>query len=724
MAVSGTWLRKRYELLRELGRSTASVTHLAHDHERDRPCVVKVVSLQRAIDATAQELFEREAAVLARLEHPRIPRFFDYFSEEEGDELRVVLVQQHVPGTDLARLVASGRPFSEADVVRIGVELCAILEYLHGLEPPVLHRDVKPSNVLLDEAGAAWLVDFGAVRDTLQREPVLGPGGPTGVGTFGYMPLERAQGAAVPAADVSALAATLVFVLARREPWELGLRGRAVDLRPLAVSPGLRAVLERALEPDGRRRTPSARALREQLESVRRRPKPGPMRSAAALALTAGVTAAALFVAGDRRPTPLDPLGLGPGPGQPAGRIAVDRLPIQAQAADEVELAIEARKAGQRPLATPNPASRRAGLAFEATPEPIVPIDPGRLVERERQRDFDVFRFTGPMAALALFDVEVGGGRVWVATSRGLLEHDPARDLWRLHGRAAGLPGERLNQIAWVAGQVVVAASEVSRSGVVDLRGIHAFDPTVDRFRPLEVGSPSVWVLSGEGDRLWIGRGSGAEVRTLSATGRPLLEASPARSFARAAGQLQHDDVYRIFVRPESVWFTSMGEYVRDPEQKDGAFVGGGVALWDRATGRFRRWGVEAGLADGYGAAIAADEREAWVTHFGDERGVSRLDRASGRWQAFHQAANGERLGGISIALTPRHAWIGGQRGLLRVDRATLEARRYGDGLPGHILYGMTQGLGALWVTVYGSSSRGAEGWRTQAGLVRIPLQR
>ncbi|MCL4818825.1 MAG: hypothetical protein KJ067_06775 [Vicinamibacteria bacterium] len=465
--------------------------------------------------------------------------------------------------------------------------------------------------------------------------------------------------------------------------------------------------------------------MREPLESVLR-PKPSLMRSVAALALTAGVVAVALFVVVARRPAPPEPIGQGPGSGRQAGRIAVDGPPSQARTPDDAEFATDAQRAQHRPLATPtpNPTPRRAAVALEATPEPAVPVGPSRPVERERQPDFDVFRFTGPMAALALFDVEVGGGRVWVATSRGLLEHDPARDLWRLHGRAAGLPGERLTQIAWVAGQVVVAASEVTRSGVNELRGIHAFDPTVDRFRPLEAESPSVWVLSGEGDSLWIGHGKGAEVRTLSAAGRPLLEASPARSFTRAAGQLQHDGVYRILVRPESVWFTSMGEYVRDPEQKDGAFVGGGVALWDRATGRFQRWGVEAGLADGYGAAIAADEREAWLTHFRDDRGVSRLDRVSGRWQAFHQSVNGERLGGLSIALTPRHAWIGGQRGLQRVDRATLEARRYGDGLPGHILYGMAQGLGALWVTVYGSSSRGAEGWRTQAGLVRIPLQR
>lgn len=427
---------------------------------------------------------------------------------------------------------------------------------------------------------------------------------------------------------------------------------------------------------------------------------------------------------GARAAGQFEPLELGPRPGQDPGRVAVDALRIHARALGDAELAAEARTTHVRPLSTPTPLPQRAAAALEATPEPIVPADASRLVSREVQPDFEVLRFTGPMAALELFDVEVGGGRVWVATSRGLLEHDPARGMWRLHGRAAGLPGERLTQIAWVAGRVVVAASEVTRPGVAELRGIHAFDPTVDRFSPLEIGSPSVWELSGEGDSLWIGRGSGAEARALAPLGKPLLEASPVRSFTRAAGQLQHQDVYRILVRPESVWFTSMGEFVRDADGKDGAFVGGGLAMWDRAADRFHRWGVEAGLADGYGAAIAADEREAWLTHFRDERGVSRLDRASGRWQAFHQSSNGERLGGIAIALTPRHAWIGSQRGLLRVDRDTMAARRYGEGLPGHILYGIAEGFGALWVTVYGTSSRGAEGWRTQAGLVRIPLAR
>jgi WD40 repeat protein len=269
----GQVLKQRYELLHELGRGAFAVTHLARDRVTGQHCVAKLLSFTRERSPRALELFEREARVLANLRHPRVPRFVEFFTEETADDVVAVLVQEHLEGADLARRVRDRGPCSEAEAIAIGRQVAAILEHLHGFRPPILHRDVKPSNVLLAPDGSAWLIDFGAVRDTLLHDPLLVPGGPTVVGTFGYMAPEQFQGEAAPASDVYGLAATLTYALSGLEPWELDKQEMRPVLRPrIPASEPLLRVLERALDPDPRRRYASARAFREGLETVADRP--------------------------------------------------------------------------------------------------------------------------------------------------------------------------------------------------------------------------------------------------------------------------------------------------------------------------------------------------------------------------------------------------------------------------------------------------------------------
>jgi serine/threonine protein kinase len=133
------------------------------------------------------DLFEREARLLRSLSHPGIPSFVDAFNLDTPTDRMYTLVQRLAPGDTLQALVDSGawRP-DEAEIERIAASMLDILGYLHGLRPPVVHRDVKPSNVLYDRAsGRVTLVDFGAVRDTFVD-------GSTMIGTFGYMPPEQA----------------------------------------------------------------------------------------------------------------------------------------------------------------------------------------------------------------------------------------------------------------------------------------------------------------------------------------------------------------------------------------------------------------------------------------------------------------------------------------------------------------------------------------------------
>src|SRR4029077_17032967 len=133
------------------------------------------------------------------------------------------LVMEKIEGESLAALRARSATLSEAEVVRLLQDAADVLDYLPGRAPPVIHRDIKPGNVIRRPDGSFAFVDFGAVRDKLRPE-----GGSTVVGTFGYMAPEQMQGRALPASDVYAIGATAVSMLTGCEPEELPHRGLAI----------------------------------------------------------------------------------------------------------------------------------------------------------------------------------------------------------------------------------------------------------------------------------------------------------------------------------------------------------------------------------------------------------------------------------------------------------------------------------------------------------------
>jgi len=188
-------LKDRYELQAPLGGGSTSTTYLAQDSESDAQCVVKELSVGAVVrgdtgthsfdadDFTKLiELFEREARVLAHLDHPGIPRFIDHFTESSEDDTRLYTVQEYVQGETLEALVRDGRHFTEDEAVNICRRATAILAYLHGRSPPLVHRDIKPSNVILDADGTVHLVDFGSVLNTVGGGELDGR---TIVGTYG-----------------------------------------------------------------------------------------------------------------------------------------------------------------------------------------------------------------------------------------------------------------------------------------------------------------------------------------------------------------------------------------------------------------------------------------------------------------------------------------------------------------------------------------------------------
>ncbi|RYZ02249.1 MAG: serine/threonine protein kinase [Myxococcales bacterium] len=244
----------RYVITGSLGSGSQGETLDAVDKREGRAVAIKRFALRSAKSWKDVELAEREATVLSALNHPGLPRYVEHF-EEDG---ALYLVMEKIEGETLAARRKRGHALSHEQVVRFLSDAAACLRYLHGHAPPIVHRDIKPGNVLLRPDGSYCLVDFGSVRDRLKPE-----GGSTVVGTFGYMAPEQFQGRAAPGSDVYAVAATALSLLTGREPEELPHQGLAIDVEAALRGQADRrlvAALRGMLEPDPDRRTPSVDA--------------------------------------------------------------------------------------------------------------------------------------------------------------------------------------------------------------------------------------------------------------------------------------------------------------------------------------------------------------------------------------------------------------------------------------------------------------------------------
>lgn len=221
---AGEVLRGRYRIRRIIGQGGMGCIYLADDQRLEgRQCALKEVEHDRTLPQDmvreARDQFLREATVLARLDHPNLPKVSDFFSINTRD----YLVMDYVPGKDLRTLMLEarqeGRFLLESEVLNWAAQLCDALTYLHGQEPPILHRDIKPSNLKVTPSGLLKLVDFGLVK-------LLAPGEVTitvlqGQGTALYTPLEQYGGDSGHTdvrSDIYSFGATLYHLLTNQAP--------------------------------------------------------------------------------------------------------------------------------------------------------------------------------------------------------------------------------------------------------------------------------------------------------------------------------------------------------------------------------------------------------------------------------------------------------------------------------------------------------------------------
>ena len=246
---TSTVLNGRYEIVRRIGGGGMGAVYLAKDRNLgDAPRAVKEM-VESHLDPTQHEKaigdFKRESLLLTSLEHPCIPTIYDYFYDDTLG--RFYLVMKYISGGDLAsrmRAALNGR-LDEKTVTDWGMQVADVLEYLHSRPKPIIYRDLKPANLMIDgNTGRVMLIDFGIARWVTQQEK-----GVTAVGTMGYAPPELFSGRVQPASDVYSLGATMFHLLTGADPQDnpLLIFDFAKNPRPRQIAPSLSSEMEQIL---------------------------------------------------------------------------------------------------------------------------------------------------------------------------------------------------------------------------------------------------------------------------------------------------------------------------------------------------------------------------------------------------------------------------------------------------------------------------------------------
>ncbi len=270
-------LKNRYRIQSVIGHGGMGAIYLADDERLSgRKCAIKEVEqdpgLPEKLQQEARDQFYREASILARLDHPNLPKVSDFFSSG----IRDYLVMDFIPGQDLRSIVddarQSGNSIPEAEILGWSAQLIGALEYLHDQDPPILHRDIKPSNIRVTPNGMVKLVDFGLVKQMVPDEMTITV--MQGRGTALYTPLEQYggdTGHTDARSDIYAFGCTLYHLLTGQAPPEAKQRFLNPDslIPPRRLNPNISPDIERAvlwamaLHPNDRPAT--IRVLREAL---------------------------------------------------------------------------------------------------------------------------------------------------------------------------------------------------------------------------------------------------------------------------------------------------------------------------------------------------------------------------------------------------------------------------------------------------------------------------
>lgn len=262
-------LNQQYMILRLAGRGGMSAIYQALDMKRGRQRVaIKEMSLENLDEMERQEAltrFQQEAHLLGTLNHPNLPRIYDAF----GENGRSFLVMDYIDGKTLLQLLQDAqKPLPVDQVMHYADQLCDVLAYLHQQHPPIIFRDLKPTNVMATQDGHVYLIDFGIARFFKEGQPQ----DTTVLGSPGYAPPEQhGSGQTNPRSDLYALGATLHCCLTNRDPYHAADRFSFAPVRQFnsQVPGALDQLIARMVSLDENQRPASAMEVKQALAHIR-----------------------------------------------------------------------------------------------------------------------------------------------------------------------------------------------------------------------------------------------------------------------------------------------------------------------------------------------------------------------------------------------------------------------------------------------------------------------
>jgi len=284
----GTVLLARYKILGVVGGGGQGAVYQARD--LSFPDVKRLVAIKEMhVNATDPNLrastlknFQREANILATMTHPAIARILEFFDQNE----RAYLIMEYINGSDLEQLLVKTKKLPMDKILEWSIDLCDVLHYLHNHEPdPIIFRDMKPSNIMIDSFGKLRLIDFGIAKafEVGAKQ--------TMIGTEGYSAPEQYKGNANPLSDIYSLGATLHHIITRRDPRlepPFSFPERPItELNPETPTEFAR-IIEKALAFEPSSRFASCAEMKSALEALRYRPIASPMPSSPSIVQRSG----------------------------------------------------------------------------------------------------------------------------------------------------------------------------------------------------------------------------------------------------------------------------------------------------------------------------------------------------------------------------------------------------------------------------------------------------
>lgn len=242
MTQIGTVIDNKYEILREIGTGGMSVVYLAMDTHLNKQWAVKEIRKKGSNknDEIVVNSLLAEANMMKRLDHPALPRIVDIID----NGVTIYIVMDYIEGESLDKILARYGPQQEELVIEWAKYLCDVLSYLHAQKPPIIYRDMKPSNIMLKPEGTIKIIDFGIAREYKEQNTM----DTTVLGTMGYAPPEQYSGQTDARSDIFALGMTMHHLLTGVDP-RGGDAYAPVRMYNSQLSEGIERIIDKCVEP-------------------------------------------------------------------------------------------------------------------------------------------------------------------------------------------------------------------------------------------------------------------------------------------------------------------------------------------------------------------------------------------------------------------------------------------------------------------------------------------